>query len=583
MKREATEEKRHSMRWKIMGVLLICWLLPFSFLIGVLGVYIGGNHGAQTAESVLEEIAFDGKICMERLNSLVLSNREATYDGTLLHLFSEYEKEKIQRADLLRESKNYLTRKYQRNELISSVYLWFEEPKEGLQTMIYNESAGGTYAQGNSFWKEIYPVLQKESTELETKIGFKAEGDALYLYRNLVDSHYIPRAMLVFRLNTNACLESLLINPLFSDVQIEIGDRILKPADTEVLSNWIGTTELPYQWKNDRLHVSYLHKEPFISIGTYVRMQPEISRYPFTGYPYLITGMVLLLIPMLFIVLFTFRHNVTEPVMLLHQGGDEIRKGNLGFQIEAEIENSEFSYLAESFNRMSLHLKQQFDKIYSEEVALREAKIMALQSNINPHFMNNTLEIINWEARLAGNERVSEMISALSVMLDAAMDRRKRPEVSLAEELGYVNSYLFITKERLGDRIRVEMHIPEELKSCLIPRLILQPILENAVEHGIVPSGRGSIEILAKREEAYLVLLVINDGVMTQEDREKIRVLLDRSYNYSSRESSVNLGIANVNQRLKTLYGESCGLTIEEQTGQKVVSKLVIPLQKSTI
>ena len=99
---------------------------------------------------------------------------------------------------------------------------------------------------------------------------------------------------------------------------------------------------------------------------------------------------------------------------------------------------------------MSGRLKYQFDHIYEEELALKDARIMALQSHINPHFMNNTLEIINWEARLAGNDKVSEMISSLGTLLDAALDRKKQPEVPLKEELTYVKAYLFIMKERLA-------------------------------------------------------------------------------------------------------------------------------------
>ena len=89
-------------------------------------------------------------------------------------------------------------------------------------------------------------------------------------------------------------------------------------------------------------------------------------------------------------------------------------------------------------------LKYQFDHIYEEELALKDARIMALQSHINPHFMNNTLEIINWEARLAGNDKVS--IRSLGTLLDAALDRKKQPEVPLKEELTYVKAYLFIRR-----------------------------------------------------------------------------------------------------------------------------------------
>ena len=97
--------------------------------------------------------------------------------------------------------------------------------------------------------------------------------------------------------------------------------------------------------------------------------------------------------------------------------------------------SKEFAYLGNSFNAMSDKLKNQFERIYKEELALRDAKIMALQSQINPHFLNNTLEIINWEARLADDVKVCQMLEALSTMLNAAMDRKHRPLIHLSEEM----------------------------------------------------------------------------------------------------------------------------------------------------
>ena len=143
-------------------------------------------------------------------------------------------------------------------------------------------------------------------------------------------------------------------------------------------------------------------------------------------------------------------------------------------------------------------LKYQFDHIYEEELDLKDARIMALQSHINPHFMNNTLEIINCEARLAGNDKVSEMISSLGTLLDAALDRKKQPEVPLKEELTYVTAYLFIMKERFGKRLEVTLEIPEELYQEKVPRLILQPVIENAIAHGVQVQGTGKVRITGK-------------------------------------------------------------------------------------
>ena len=304
----------------------------------------------------------------------------------------------------------------------------------------------------------------------------------------------------------------------------------------------------------------------------------RIIQAPFYGYPFVVAGMLLFLVPLLLILLRVFNRNVTKPITDMMEGADQIETGNLGYQIKEEPENLEFKYLMESFNQMSERLKYQFDHIYEEEIALRDARIMALQSHINPHFMNNTLEIINWEARLGGNEKVSRMIEALATLMDAAMDRKKRTFVPLSEEMMYVNAYLYINSERFGKRLTVIKELDESIMQYEVPRLILQPVIENAIEHGVRPSGRGTVILRGYEKEGFLYLDIVNDGTLTPAEEEKICRLLSPDYDFS-REPSGNLGIANVNQRLRILYGEPCGLTIEKDEEQHVIARLTIAVQ----
>lgn len=111
-----------------------------------------------------------------------------------------------------------------------------------------------------------------------------------------------------------------------------------------------------------------------------------------------------------------------------------------------------------------------------------------------------------------------------------------------------------------------------------VPRLILQPVIENAIEHGVRPSGRGTVILRGYEKEGFLYLDIVNDGTLTPVEEEKISRLLSPDYDFS-REPSGNLGIANVNQRLRILYGEPCGLTIEKDEEQHVIARLTIAVQ----
>ena len=290
--------------------------------------------------------------------------------------------------------------------------------------------------------------------------------------------------------------------------------------------------------------------------------------------------MILLLvfmIPLILIIFLFLYKKVNKPVGNLVKGAKEIMQGNYGHQISNFSNSMEFDSLEKSFNAMSMELKHQFEQIYLEELELKEAEIMALQSQINPHFLNNTLEIINWECRMTGNTRSSSMIEALSVMLNATMNRKKQNMVPLSEELSYVDAYLLIIQQRFGSRLRVKKNIDYSILWVEVPRLIIQPIIENAVEHGMDAKnqGRVTLDIYAVGDKVHID--VTNNGKMSDEDREKISYLLGADYN-DVKARSTSLGIRNVNRRLKIIYGEECGLTIGSNEEGFTVSTIILDM-----
>ena len=290
--------------------------------------------------------------------------------------------------------------------------------------------------------------------------------------------------------------------------------------------------------------------------------------------------MILLLvfmIPLILIIFLFLYKKVNKPVGNLVKGAKEIMQGNYGHQISNFSNSMEFDSLEKSFNAMSMELKHQFEQIYLEELELKEAEIMALQSQINPHFLNNTLEIINWECRMTGNTRSSSMIEALSVMLNATMNRKKQNMVPLSEELSYVDAYLLIIQQRFGSRLRVKKNIDYSILWVEVPRLIIQPIIENAVEHGMDAKnqGRVTLDIYAVGDKVHID--VTNNGKMSDEDREKISYLLGADYN-DVKARTTSLGIRNVNRRLKIIYGEECGLTIGSNEEGFTVSTIILDM-----
>ena len=571
--------KNVSMKWKMVGIVLICWLLPFALMVGVLVFYVWSNQSDTAAQNILDQLTFNNQICMERLDYAVTASRNATYDRVIEEAHRAYQEGKAEYHTYYTEISSYIARKYRNEICFSDTMIWSGEDAAAKSYSVYNSSAGGRYQQVLKYWNEDHARVAAYAKTLDTAIGFMKIGDHVYMVRNLLDINYKTIGTLVMRLNLDYCFGPLYNFPLGEAAAVFLAGEKLELKGT--LENDAAallpelSLEEGYLREDGKLYVYDSQTGQNFKLSVLMRVDKKMMQEPFYGYRYVFAGMILFLFPLLLLIWKVFQDHVAKPVEVLMDGASQIEQGKLGVQIETSMKNREFQYLMDSFNRMSERLKYQFDHIYEEEVALRDARIMALQSNINPHFMNNTLEIINWEARLGNNAKVSKMIEALSTLMDAAMDRRKRPEVLLSEEMMYVDAYLYIISERFGKRLTVQKNLPSDIMEYSVPRLILQPVIENAIEHGVVPNGTGLVEINGSVEGDYLYLDIVNNGVLDESAREKIGKLLSSGYD-PSREPSANLGIANVNQRLHILYGEPCGLRISQRDPGHVLARLTI-------
>ncbi|MBU3877871.1 histidine kinase [Faecalicatena sp. AGMB00832] len=577
-------KRKISVKSRIIALMLLCWLLPLIIITGVNIYYLYGSQFESKISKEIDQLKFNDQVSAERLGKVVESSLEASYDGNLMSLYRRYKRKTIMEHDLLASSMYYLGNRYGRDSRVKAAILWYRENPEKLNSSAYNTSEGATYQLVQNYWNEDHEAIAAISEDLGTAVRFYNNGSRLYLVRNLYNSNYENAAVLVLLVNEENCFENYSIFPEGTSVTLHIDDCSFPLIGEEVTKEETGMTEMGgssgYIWENGVLRLYHDMKVEGHRMVSLVRFDNSSSFTLFYGYKAIMIGMALCLIPLLAILLLVFYRHVTKPIQIMMEGAEEIEKGNLGYQLEYEPESTEFKYLAESFNKMSERLKYQFDHIYEEELALRDARIMALQSHINPHFMNNTLEIINWEARLSGNQKVSQMIEALATLMDAGIDRKKQPEVLLSEEMIYVNAYLYIISERLGKRLTIKKELPEEIMQYKVPRLILQPVIENSIEHGVVKKGQGTVVLNGYKKGKYLYLEIVNEAVLTKEDEAKIERLLDVNYD-TSKESSGSMGIANVNQRLKILYGEPCGLSMEKIDDEHVCARLTILVERS--
>lgn len=221
-----------------------------------------------------------------------------------------------------------------------------------------------------------------------------------------------------------------------------------------------------------------------------------------------------------------------------------------------------------------LELEQELRKRLS---LLKQAQNIALQSQINPHFLYNTLETINWNAmRLTGGEnKVSTMISSLSRLLRLSLETPVNL-IPVQTELEHVRYYIDLLSIRYKESFSIVWEIEESILTCRIPKITLQPLVENAIYHGIKPKGdKGVIRISGRKQDGFILFEIADDGVgISQERTEEINAALKSDFS----EPGDHIGIKNVNQRIKLTFGESYGLSVLSEPGLGTVVRFTIPI-----
>ena len=559
------EKTTHSLRQQMSLIILLCWLLPMVLAAIAVGWYLLFGLGRQTRQSVAEQFQLNLQMGADRVESAVEASRLPSYDPELRDAWNQYRRDQ-EYAPLYRRCSALFSRLYQSDSRFRYAVFGFSRSPRELSIVVPGSSAGLLSNQVRDQWQEDLPAVLGLAVGLDTSVGFLVQGEELYLVRNLMDSNYQTIGVLALALDPDYFFGDLALLPWVSSVTVDLGQ-----GSTLVVK---GEQQL---WSQEGTLECAVRQQDFTLRG-WVGVDQDVLMAGAQTYPWLLGAMALSLLLLLGLTFRFFRQKISRPIQSLMEGAAHIRQGELGFQIGAGTGSREFQYLTDSFNQMSGQLRRQFDRLYQEELARRDAQIKALQAHINPHFLNNTLEIINWQARMSGDVKASKMIEALSTVLDAALDRKGSPQVRLAEEMTCVKAYLYIVTQRYGKRLTVEVDLPDELMDCLVPRLILQPVIENAVEHGIGPSGQGRVALRGSRRGDFLILEIENDGGLSPRDEAHIARLLSPDYDIQN-EPSGNIGIANVNLRLRILYGPNCGLTITRGEGSMVTARLTVAIQ----
>jgi two-component system sensor histidine kinase YesM len=322
------------------------------------------------------------------------------------------------------------------------------------------------------------------------------------------------------------------------------------------------TLQMPWSFNGQPLMV--LH---FTNYQHITRQLAEYSR----GINY---GMILSMC-ILTVIVIIISYTIVRPIKLLDERVKCYSESREVIEYKTN-RNDEIGRLGKTFFDMEIKINDLFDKLKQESEIREQYRYQALRSQINPHFLFNTLNTIRWMAMIRKEDNITDTIDSLVKMLEYSI-RGDREFVSLGEELDMIRNYLHIQNYRYGEDFEVSIGIPRELESCRIIKFILQPIVENAFLHAFknIRRKKKVIQISGMIAGEQLKLLVRDNGIgMTPE----LVLELNESFAFWDKKHTAGIGLSNVYQRIKVEHGEEFGLYLESRPGKGTVVEYTLPL-----
>ena len=591
-------KKLPSLQITLMAVFAASWLIPiavFSFFI----FYTYQNAYIEKSDNLIKNaVNVSGVLVMNEIDEAVTKMQKPTYEGEWESMFDKYAKGKVTRADYLTSIKASLISKFYMDDQIAR-YAFYMTGDES--ACCYSGKNGYSYEDYMTYVQPVVDeVMQKDSDYVEVYII----DNQIYLMRNLYTvKDYKKYGTLVVGINRSS---------LFQKIPLEESQNIRISVNGEAVYLTKGKHADEADEKKENVYDQLVQVNRGLTMGQRVTGitdrnyagyafyaatdNYELSIYYlmdekelYSGIAHLNVIVVITLAAMACLMLLTYFYlsrQIEHPLKRLMDASKEIKDGKFGSVIDGEqMPNMEFDSLVSSFNAMSLQVKHLFDTVYMEKMATKDAQIAALQAQINPHFLNNTLEMMNWQARMNNDIEVCKMIESLGTVLDSSMNRRNDRLVRLADELRCGDAFLYIMSMRFGQRLKVERNIDESLQQIYVPQLILQPLLENAIKHGIEKVSSGTIWLEIYRDGANVNIDVINTGKpLTETELVRIQKIIAGTCRLDKSEPGVHtsIGIYNVNKRISLIFGAEYGLKVMQTEDGRIVSRIVIPLESES-
>lgn len=420
------------------------------------------------------------------------------------------------------------------------------------------------------------------------------QQDSVFVFgRQLYDlTNYKSIGIIVIETNPSPIKEAL------SNVSISPGTKVfITGKDDQVIASkeqqeteWPVFTNLPKPSKEHEIIVDDDSDQLIVAAKTALAdwtiygMTPKSDLSAEINQTRLYLGIVLLaLIAVSTALASLVSRTIASPLKLLIREMKKVELGNFSGSVNVNS-FEEINSLVSSFNRMVHRMDELIERIKISSVSEKNAQLQALQSQVNPHFLYNTLDMIYWMLDEKGNERLSRVILSLSQMFRYSSDWEEASQTTLRQELEHIRHYLTIIESRLDDRVQTEIVVDEQWLDVILPKVTLQPIIENAIKYGLEPLGTPcKLQVSTVQHGHELHIRITDHGLgMDEETLRQIRASLQMNPNFLVVESANRLrrgiGLHNVHARINMLFGAAYGLRVESQRGKGTTVIIVIPI-----
>jgi len=564
--------------------ILVSWIMIISFLFTFFGL--------QYAFHIYDEQIYSKSSQVLSTSSNIIENELQKIEDVSYAILTDPQ---IQQYLAATDDERTEYEKYRIHSNMVDKLLSYVNNEKHIQSVILVDTSGEEYVAGPRSFKlpsDLKKTIMREAILADGKnVWLNPKGNDFTIvtareirqYKNL---SFEPLGTLIININMDKLVSSLFegSSKIDGEFLITNGHELIYPTESASALKKIALSinEKPgYQIKAiGGKNYFLVHLTSHYFDWSYVNAIPFNQIFKNIGM--IKTILILLFILMFFIVTILgirFARNITIPLENLVEGMQYVQNGDFkeaqkGFLESSDLSNDEVGMLHKNFQTMTQQIDELVNENLSKQLTIKETEFKALQAQINPHFLYNTLESINWLAKMNDQDQISKMVEALGFLLRNSISLKKRL-IPIEDELNIVKNYIVIQKYRFEERLDFSMQVDPDLYDVYIPKLILQPLVENAIHYALenmVDVCRIRIYSIVNKENFQLIVEDNGPG-MEPAFLEKLR-------NGEVKTRGQGIGLANIIDRIQLSFGSEYGVEIDSEPNKGAKIIIILPYDR---